>query len=296
MVFSMRDRTGQNHVRTVLASIDGAAKQVSPGALYDAFQEIEAAEFRRRRIDGGQVLMRPEQVSVNRAGAQKYAAGLLDGLSRIMKEYNLELRNLKKRLRGNEAGTAADLILTNKAEDLAALARSCGVSLDVMSFFAVYFARPYRREAARRLTRGLDLSRWSMGFCPVCGHAPCFCRLAGRTGRRVLWCHACGTRWNFARLRCPFCLNDNHDKLKYFTVNDDETYRIDVCESCRQYLKTRRTTARVSDGSRESAEIELDYLLTTHLDYVAVKEGYARESVLGVHRGAAGGEEGFAQK
>jgi len=290
----MRDRADREHVLAILASIADAATQTLSEALYDAFQEIEPAEIRQMRIDRGEYLLQTGRASVNETAAEKYAAGLLDGLSRAMNDDEMDLTDLKKSIRGNEVRILSDLILENKAEDLEAFAHTCNVRLDVLSFFAVYFARPYRKEAAARLTRDVDLSRWPRGFCPVCGHAPCFCRLAGRAGRRILWCHACTTLWNFDRLRCPFCLNDDHDKLTYYTVDDDETYRIDVCDHCRRYLKTGRTHEMALDKTEESTDIEHDYLLTAHLDYIAAREGYIRESVLGACFESAHGQEARA--
>jgi FdhE protein len=71
------------------------------------------------------------------------------------------------------------------------------------------------------------------------------------------------------RIRCPFCGNEDQQELAYFTVEDDERYRVDVCNACKRYIKM--------VDFRESKEIpnlDVEDIATLHLDMLANDEGY----------------------
>jgi FdhE protein len=111
---------------------------------------------------------------------------------------------------------------------------------------------------------------WHESYCPVCGSRAGMAELAGEEGKRFLSCSACNFRWPFKRLQCPFCGNEEAEKLSYFLV-DDGTTRVDTCKACSRYIKTR-------DSRKGDAGLPLDLvdMLTIHLDLVAVREGFER--------------------
>ncbi len=111
---------------------------------------------------------------------------------------------------------------------------------------------------------------WQENICPVCGSRPGMAELAGDEGRRQLSCSACSFSWPFKRLKCPSCGNEDAEKLSYFTAGDGAT-RVDTCRACSRYIKTRD----LRKGGKE-VPLEVEDLLTIHLDLLASREGFER--------------------
>jgi FdhE protein len=87
-----------------------------------------------------------------------------------------------------------------------------------------------------------------------------------------LICGLCATWWSFARALCPGCGEHDPARLKIFQ-NDRWAYaRLDVCESCRSYIKT--FDLRVGDA-RDVVPL-VDDLGTLALDFWALEEGFFR--------------------
>lgn len=111
---------------------------------------------------------------------------------------------------------------------------------------------------------------WQENICPVCGARPGMSELKGDEGRRRLSCSACFYTWQFKRLKCPSCGCEDVEKLSYFTAGDGPT-RVDTCKACSRYIKTRDSRKGDSD-----VPLEVEDLLTIHLDLLASKEGFER--------------------
>jgi FdhE protein len=148
---------------------------------------------------------------------------------------------------------------------------------DLFTFFAVYLARPFREQAAINLLEGIDKLNWFNGYCPVCGHWPALSQVNLEEGHRTLWCLCCNTKWNFKRIQCAFCLNENHEFLEILNPENEEAYRIQVCKKCKRYLKEIRSVAEVKNFPFDKV-----YLGTLPLDLIAKQEGYIQESILTV--------------
>jgi len=61
----------------------------------------------------------------------------------------------------------------------------------------------------------------------------------------------------------PFCNNREQKSLQYFCGEGEEAYRIDLCDKCRQYIKT------VDYRNLEESDPVLEDLATLHLDILA---------------------------
>lgn len=109
------------------------------------------------------------------------------------------------------------------------------------------------------------------GYCPICGSVPFMHTLHHKQGFRYASCSFCHTEYRVRRMACAYCDNTNADSLKFFTVEDAPGYRVDVCDSCKTYMKT--TDFRELDKISVPALNDLESL---PLDFVAVKEGYKR--------------------
>lgn len=96
-------------------------------------------------------------------------------------------------------------------------------------------------------------------------------RLAGETGKRYLQCHLCRSEWLFRRIECPFCGNNDQDTLRFFYIEDDEVYRVEVCDQCKAYLKTVDTR-----NTEKTRALFVEDPATIHLDIIAKREGFLR--------------------
>jgi len=142
-------------------------------------------------------------------------------------------------------------------------------SFDLVELFLEESLRPELEKVAEKYRNLIEASSWEEGYCPICGKEPKIGQIKDDENRRYLFCNQCGFEWSFMRIRCPFCGNEDQQELAYFTVEDDERYRVDVCNACKRYIKM--------VDFRESKEIpnlDVEDIATLHLDMLANDEGY----------------------
>lgn len=109
---------------------------------------------------------------------------------------------------------------------------------------------------------------WQKSYCPVCGGTPDFSFLDSERGARWLLCSRCDSQWLFKRLQCPYCGNDDHKSLAYYT-NDKNQYRLYTCDKCRTYIKA--IDLRKAD---EEILLPLERVLTLDMDRQAREMNY----------------------
>ena len=132
---------------------------------------------------------------------------------------------------------------------------------------AVGFAlAPYLQRASEVILPNLDLTLWSHGHCPVCGGRPNFALLEEERGARRLMCSRCNSLWPYVRVGCPFC--ESKEKQVYYP-SEDGVYRLYVCPSCNDYLKTMDLR-----GVFREVHPVVERLLTVGMDLAAKQEGY----------------------
>jgi FdhE protein len=143
-------------------------------------------------------------------------------------------------------------------------------NLDLIDLFVEESLRPELEYIAEKYGNIVARSGWTEGYCPICGKEPKMGEIRGEEERkRYLFCHQCGHKWNFLRIKCPFCGNEEQHSLAYFAVEGEERYRVDVCNKCRRYIK-------IVDLPKTAEEVNLDVedIATLHLDMLAYEEGY----------------------
>lgn len=118
---------------------------------------------------------------------------------------------------------------------------------------------------------GLDRRAWPYGHCPVCGSLPYISVLREKEGQRMLCCSFCQTEYRAPRLACPYCGEDDPARLSIQDSPQEPGFRLDVCGSCGNYLKTVdfRSFDRVSIPA-------LDDLESLALDCLASDQGLTR--------------------
>lgn len=141
-------------------------------------------------------------------------------------------------------------------------------AFDLVELFLEESLRPALEDFAEEYGDIIRNSGWNEGYCPICGKEPKIGEIKGEEGR-FLFCNQCGFEWNYSRVKCPFCGNEEQQTLAYFTVEGDERYRVDVCNICKRYVKM----VDFSD-SDEKANLDVEDIATLHLDMLAAEEGY----------------------
>lgn len=142
-------------------------------------------------------------------------------------------------------------------------------TFDLIELFLEESLRPALESFAEKYGGIISSSEWSEGYCPICGKEPKIGEIKGDEEQRFLFCNQCGFEWNYNRIKCPFCGNEEQQTLAYFTVEGEERYRVDVCNVCKRYVK-------IVDfrGSEGKANLDVEDIATLHLDMLASEEGY----------------------
>ncbi len=149
------------------------------------------------------------------------------------------------------------------------LAYKMSIDFSIFYFLITQAFSPFLESYSQKLSEFVDSSSWHRGACPICGSEPLIARLEKETGKKWLFCSLCHCEWLFKRLACAFCGNEDQDSLRYFYVESDETYRVDICDKCKRYIKI--VDARKTE---QVMNLFVENLATLALDIVANKEGF----------------------
>jgi FdhE protein len=136
-----------------------------------------------------------------------------------------------------------------------------------------FFSRTCLQPAAENLQIQLpDNSFTGTNVCPVCGGLPqmAVLRPEGDAAGRWLLCSFCLREWPFRRLICPWCREEDKDKLPRFSSEDWPSVHVEACDMCRRYLKAIDLTV---DGL---AVPLVDEAAFSVLDVWATDRGYAK--------------------
>lgn len=145
-----------------------------------------------------------------------------------------------------------------------------GLDKKVLLFLIQESIRPSIEAGTKKLLNELNAEAWLKGICPVCGSLPRLSLLKETEGKRFLLCSFCGYQWRIDRIFCAFCGNKEQVSSHYFYAEGEETYRIDACDKCHQYIKT------IDTRNIELIDPVLEDLATLHLDLLATQKGYKR--------------------
>ncbi len=145
----------------------------------------------------------------------------------------------------------------------------------LLSFLAQASLTPSLRAAAEAVADKAKLDTVNTnGHCPVCGSLPYISSLREKEGYRYMSCSFCHSDYRAKRLACAYCGEDNQQHLEYFESKDEPGYRVELCHSCKRYVKT----ADFRNFDRLCVPA-LDDLESLALDIRAVEEGYSRPTL-----------------
>ena len=149
---------------------------------------------------------------------------------------------------------------------------------DAQGFLAQAFLQPYAELLRSRSTA--QPNRATPALCPFCNRKPVVgaLRQMGDGAARSLICSFCHAEWEFRRLVCPACGEENDRHLPVYAAGDFDYIRVECCDTCKTYLKT------VELSKNGLADPIVDELASAPLDLWARDHGYAKlqNNVLGM--------------
>jgi FdhE protein len=156
--------------------------------------------------------------------------------------------------------------------DILSAAWEGGEALDPAGrFYSRVLLQPYAEYLA---SRGTVPAVGAGPTCPFCNARPVagVLRGEGDGGKRWLLCSLCSTEWQYRRVICPGCGEENKDRLPIYTAAEFPAARVDACDTCQTYLKSIDLT---KDGhaipvADEIATIALNIWAEEH-DYVKLE-------------------------
>jgi FdhE protein len=135
-----------------------------------------------------------------------------------------------------------------------------------------FFARVLLQASAESRARNAPVSGGVQARCPFCGEKPvaAVLRPEGDGGKRFLLCSMCFTEWEFRRLLCCNCGEEDKEKLPVYTAEEMPHVRVEACDSCRVYVKAIDLT------KNGRAVPEVDEIAAVVLDLWAAEHGYTK--------------------
>lgn len=226
---------------------------------------------RTGRIAHGFPLISPAELSINREALITFLMGVVTVLEQQSKEGDQALERIARGLCSDNFDPEPLLlaILERRRGPLDDLS----TALDAPPPLVEYIFEIPLKTALEQCAAAIPADafpEWQENVCPVCGARPAMAELLGEEGRRRLSCSACSYTWPFKRIKCPSCGCEDGEQLSYFTAGDGAT-RVDTCRACSRYIKTRDTRKGGTD-----VPLEVEDLLTIHLDMLASREGFER--------------------
>ncbi len=140
--------------------------------------------------------------------------------------------------------------------------------------FAQFFPRAFLQPYAAYVAGGTAVPPVlaTPRVCPLCGGRALFgvLRLEGDGGKRCMVCSFCGYEWEFRRILCPTCGEEEEKKLPVYVAEQFPHVRVEACETCKFYVRTIDLT---KDGN---AVPVVDDLAAIPLTLWAHEHGYSR--------------------
>ncbi len=135
---------------------------------------------------------------------------------------------------------------------------------------AFAFLQPYA-ELLRSQAQPRRVST-AHALCPFCNRKPGLgvLRQMGDGGARSMVCSFCLAEWEFRRIVCPGCGEENDKALPVYAANEFDFIRVECCDACKTYIKS------VDLTKNGRAEPLVDELASAPLDLWAREHGYAK--------------------
>lgn len=136
-------------------------------------------------------------------------------------------------------------------------------------FFTRACLQPYAEHLQTQLP---PPSNPIQGTCPACGGLAqlAVLRPEGDGASRFLLCSFCLCEWLYRRLACPWCGEEDKEKLPRYSAQECAHVHVEACDTCKHYLKAVDMTI---DGL---AVPLVDEVALAVLDVWACEHGYSK--------------------
>ena len=169
----------------------------------------------------------------------------------------------------HELAEAAKTSVNNEARWREILTSSDADADPAEIFFARALLQPYTEFLASMADINLNSTK---PVCPFCAEKPVVAVLRGEGdgAKRSLVCSLCSIEWEFRRILCPACGEQNKDKLPVYTASEFDYVRVEACDSCQSYIKA-------IDLTKNGLAVPVvDELASVALDVWAAEKGYIK--------------------
>jgi FdhE protein len=175
---------------------------------------------------------------------------------------------------GTRGGSCWQEMLLRFWQDGAAVTRDSEPFAELASWL---FLQPYAEYLADHTD---SVPSGASSTCPLCGSRPQVGALKpeGDGAKRSLVCALCGTEWEYRRIVCPGCGEEDVSKLGIYSAETFRHMRVEACDRCHTYINT-------VDLTKEGFAVPVvDELAAIPLDLWAAEHGYAklRTNLLGI--------------
>jgi len=160
-------------------------------------------------------------------------------------------------------------LLNGQEEKINEIALSLQTQPLILKFILDQLMKPFLEKRIEGTQSLIQTLPWHKGYCPLCGSFPELSFLRGDEGQRWLRCSLCGHEWRFMRTKCPFCENDDHEKMELYFVEGRKHERAELCHKCNRYI--------VNIDMRKCAEevvTEVAAIGMLYLDILAQGKGF----------------------
>lgn len=203
--------------------------------LYKLVPNLAALDFYRKVLEFQASVSRQFQVAAKPAISIRdqidvsSLAAVLPSILELSEKHGPELLRSEARDFG-AAGEEA-----RRAALVAVLAKNS--TLDAIQDF---FARACVQPVAENLQIQLPKDAHYIGsVCPICGGLPQMAVLKpeGEGASRSLLCSVCLCEWPFRRVICPWCSEEDKERLPRYLSEEWNYVHVEACETCKHYLK-----------------------------------------------------------
>ena len=226
------------------------------------------------KVEEGFPLFPREDLPLDLKAISSLFPRLLEHLSSQKREDSKALKKALDRVKTDPRWTehAITAFLSRDETTFTTMAQEVNLEPMVLRFVTSMALKPYMSALREAVSERIEKDTWDYGYCPLCGSFPDMAYL-DEQGKRTLHCELCGSEWSYPRLKCPFCENSEPKELGYFASEEEAGFRVDFCKKCKVYIKT--LDMRVVESP---APLELENLITLHLDILAHEQGFKTPS------------------
>ena len=230
---------------------------------------LDAAQAREKLL-AGVPLLRGERLTIDLKAFRLRWQRACNALETIQPDGNAaELAEMMQRGRLDPAALV-EAVVAGRPEDVRELIEALQLDSGLASSLLRFTLFPHFTALAAKLAPHRSGTVWERGCCPTCGNWPLLGEFRGLDQSRHLRCGLCADSWEAARLWCPYCDCQSHERLSFFHAEGEELkWRVAVCGECRGYVKMVTTLTTLPPLALLVADAA-----TLHLDLAAAERGY----------------------